>query len=213
MTPTAMLTLAMLLSYLLGSLAGSLLVGRFRGVDIREFGSGNAGATNALRTQGLLFALLTILIDTSKGMLAVLVVAKLAEGFSYAAHACAFAVVLGHCFPIFYGFRGGKGAATAFGAFVVLLPHSAGLALLVWLLTLVATGYVGFSTVLCALAGIVALGWIEPGLAPAARWWASACFALVALKHNGNIARMIDGTENRFQRVRLLHRWFGKRAP
>ncbi len=200
----------MLLSYLLGSLAGSLLIGRFRGVDIREQGSGNAGATNAFRTQGWGFALLTILIDTGKGLLAVLLIAKLASSVSYAAYACAFAVVLGHCYPVFYGFRGGKGAATALGAFVVLVPHCSMVVLVVWLLTLIATGYVGLSTVLCSLVGIVALGWIESDLDSNARLWASACFALVVLKHYGNIARLIDGTENRFERVRLLHRWLRK---
>src|SRR4249920_691181 len=111
---------AVLLSYLLGSLSGSLLIGRLHGVDIRRAGSGNAGGTNAFRTQGWRFALGVALIDVGKGVAAtwlgmhVAAVAPSPVDTAYAQAAlCGFAAVVGHCWPVFFGFRGGKGAATA----------------------------------------------------------------------------------------------------
>jgi len=120
-----------LLSYLLGSLLGSLLVGRLRGVDIREQGSGNAGGTNALRTQGWGFALGVIVIDVGKALLAVGVLPGLALPLigvdpavdrDWLIVCCAMAVVVGHVYPVWYEFRGGKGAATLIGAVAVLSP-------------------------------------------------------------------------------------------
>src|SRR6201996_508431 len=107
-------------SYLLGSIIGSLVVGRLRGgVDIRKLGSGNAGGTNALRTQGKVFAFWVMVIDIGKGWLATKVLAPLVvPGLFYAvdvegiAALCGFAVILGHVYPVWYGFRGGKGVAT-----------------------------------------------------------------------------------------------------
>jgi penicillin-binding protein 1C len=201
-------SLALLLSYLLGSVSGSLLLGRLRGVDIRTQGSGNAGATNALRTQGKTFAAATVLIDLGKGAFAALVIAKLAttNTANHAPYACALSAVIGHCFPIFFGFRGGKGAGTAFGAMLALIPLTALLAIAAWLLCLVLTGYVGLSTVvaaLLALLGIVAITPIAmPGFA-----YAAAMLLLVVCMHHSNLARMLKGTENRFEKARLLRRW------
>lgn len=200
--------LALVLSYLLGSLAGSLIVGRLRGVDIRMQGSGNAGATNALRTQGKLFAAATVLIDVGKGVLAAWVIAKLSPERPEAAFACAFAAVLGHCFPIFFGFRGGKGAGTAFGAMLALIPFAALCAIGVWLLCLISTGYVGLSTVIAALTGAIVVLTITPLPVPTILY-AEATFLLIAILHHGNIRRLLAGTESRFEKVRLLKRFFG----
>src|SRR5579871_4691792 len=129
-----MLALAIrcLLAYLLGSLMGSLIVGRlYGGVDIRTVGSGNAGGTNALRTQGKVFALWVMLIDVGKGVLATAVVPGLPLPFSssappldlgWTAALCGALAVFGHVFPLFFGFRGGKGAATFLGCVAVLMP-------------------------------------------------------------------------------------------
>src|SRR4051812_25631576 len=129
--------LKILLAYLLGSVVGSLVVGRLRGgVDIRKSGSGNAGATNALRTQGAAFALWVIVIDIAKGWLAAAWLPGLAlpgvpatapELAQWLPAVCAFAAILGHVFPVWHGFRGGKGVATLVGAFAgiqlaLLLP-------------------------------------------------------------------------------------------
>jgi len=202
--------LSWLLSYLLGSISGSLLVGAFRGVDIRAAGSGNAGATNALRTQGWKFALATALIDLGKGVIAALVLAKLIWPGSMAvdplaaALACVLFAAIGHCFPIWHGFRGGKGAGTLFGGLLTLLPLVTGLAFAVWLATLLLSGYVGLATV-CAAISLPLLFWVMGGSGPSLLICALAA-ALVVWMHRGNLQRVRAGTENCFERVRLLPR-------
>ena len=140
--PVLELGVKSLIAYLLGSVSGSLLLGRLRGVDIRELGSGNAGGTNALRTQGWQFALAVMAIDIGKAVLAVGVLPGLDLPFigikprvdrHWLAVACAIAVVVGHVYPLWYDFRGGKGAATLIGAVAVLAPAALIPVLAVWL--------------------------------------------------------------------------------
>jgi glycerol-3-phosphate acyltransferase PlsY len=206
------LILKLILSYLLGGIVGSLALGRLRGVDIRALGSGNAGATNAMRTQGKGFAALVAMIDIGKGMLAAAVIAPTtlvgADALSPGATAlaCGIAAALGHCFPAWHGFRGGKGAGTLFGAIVIVFPWIALAMLIVWLLVLVTTGYVGLSTLLAGAAFPVAIL-----MTPAARDTAIIVLAigaalLLAWMHRGNISRLARGTEYRFRRVRLFAR-------
>jgi acyl phosphate:glycerol-3-phosphate acyltransferase len=204
-----MFWLAITLSYLLGSLPGSLIVGRLRGVDIRQQGSGNAGATNALRTQGKYFALATMLIDVGKGMLASLLLASLAAA-PEAPYACALAAVLGHCFPLFFGFRGGKGAGTGLGALAPLMPTTALAALTSWLLCLIGTGYVGLSTTIAALVGALMVWFVTPLSIPASHY-AMACFLLIAVMHHGNLRRLFAGTEFRFEKAQIWRGWLRKR--
>lgn len=197
---------ALLAAYLLGSLSGSLLLGRLRGVDIRTQGSGNAGGTNALRTQGATFALGVVIIDIGKGALAAWLGLRFA-GDTHTAwppYAAAFAAALGHVWPIWHGFRGGKGAATVVGGIAVLWPMAIPLLLAVWLLTLILTGYVGLSTILTGLTvAILALA----TQADAARLaFAVAVAVLLLFTHRANIARLRAGTESRFEKARLLHR-------
>ena len=202
--------LSWLLAYLRGSVSGSLLVGRFRGVDIRSSGSGNAGATNALRTQGWKFALATALIDLGKGVLAALLVARLVWPGSAelaplaAALACVFCAALGHCFPIWHGFRGGKGAGTLLGGLLTQLPLVSAGAFGVWLLLLFATGYVGLATV-CAALSLPLIYWLMGGGGPAL-WICLLSSALVVWMHRSNLQRVWAGTEYCFERVRLLPR-------
>lgn len=205
-------------SYLLGSVVGSLLLGRLRGVDIRKHGSGNAGATNALRTQGRLFALGTALIDFGKGVVAAAVIAPIA--FSPGGPltvletqlACGLAAAVGHCYPIYHGFRGGKGAGTLFGMLAWLFPWVALAALLVWLLVLTSSGYVGLSTVIAGLAFPIAYlllhGW--PGAILMTLMIAAALF--LTFTHRSNLARLRAGNENRFERARILARLWGGRG-
>lgn len=212
MPPIALTVLLLLLcAYLLGSVSGSLLLGRLRGVDIRRHGSGNAGGTNALRTLGWRFALGVVAIDLGKGALATWLALRFAPigqaldvtAHGYAAAACA---VLGHVWPLWHGFRGGKGAATAVGGLLVLWPWSIGLLLPVWMLVLVATGYVGLSTVLAALA-LPLLAW-STDAAPARLWFSVFAALFIAFTHRGNLQRLRHGTESRFERARLLHRLY-----
>ncbi len=196
----------LLCSYLLGSLSGSLLLGRMRGVDIRAAGSGSAGGTNALRTQGAWFALATVAIDIGQGALA----AWLALRFLPAAmpswwpYACVMAAAFGHVWPLFHGFRGGKGAATLVGGIAVLWPQLLPPLLLVWLLSLLWTGYVGFSTILAGIgAFLTAVVWSAE---PARLAFAAALAAFLVYTHRANIARLRRGEEPCFERARVLGR-------
>ncbi|HEX4853647.1 glycerol-3-phosphate 1-O-acyltransferase PlsY [Arenimonas sp.] len=198
-----MIALALLLvAYLLGSLSGSLLLGRLRGVDIRTQGSGNAGGTNALRTQGWKFALGTVLVDVGKGVLAAWLALRFGGAGPWLPWAAGFAAVLGHVWPVFHGFRGGKGAGTLVGVLLVLWPW--GLAVLIgtWLLVLGLGGYVGLSTVLAA-ASLVPLAL----LTGADAWrlgFACVLAVFILFTHRSNVARLRAGTEPRFERARFL---------
>jgi acyl phosphate:glycerol-3-phosphate acyltransferase len=200
-----------LLAYLIGSLSGSLLLGRLRGVDIRGQGSGNAGGTNAFRTQGAVFALGVVVIDIGKGALAVWL-AGLGPGeagtLQMHAAAAGAAAVFGHCYPVWHGFRGGKGAATAVGVVAVLMPALLAPVLALWLLVLMLSGWVSLATLVAAL-GLAVLGFAVYEVWPL-RLLALFVFVLIAFAHRANIARLWRGDEHRFERARLLHRWFGK---
>lgn len=207
--------LAPLLSYLLGSLSGSLIVGRLQGVDIRTQGSGNAGGTNAFRTRGWKFALAVVAIDIGKGALAAcLGFALHGNGAPVSALAqaliCTMAAAIGHTWPVFFGFRGGKGAAALVGGVAVAWPLAVPVLLVVWLLVLIATGYVGLSTMLAA-AALLPLAWwsgahtfADPRLP-----FALAAVAFIVFTHRANLARLRAGTEHRFERVRLWTRLRG----
>lgn len=201
-----------LISYLLGSLIGSLLLGRFRGVDIREQGSGNPGSTNALRTQGWKFALGVLAIDAGKALLAVGLLPGLALPFvgydadidsEWLAVACASAVVVGHVYPVWHEFRGGKGAATLLGAVAVLMPVALLPILAVWLACVAVTGYVGLGTMLGVAALPVYVAYVRPG-DTALLAFGIAMAAFVAYTHRANIQRMMEGSENRAGRLWLL---------
>lgn len=206
------LGLKTLIGYLLGSLMGALLVGAIRGVDIRELGSGNAGGTNALRTQGIWFAAGTVLIDVGKGWLAAgwlpqLEIPGVAMdpliGRDWLAVCCAAAAVAGHVWPQFHGFRGGKGGATLAGALLALAPVLAAIAIGVWLLTMMLTGFAGLATITAAIsipAAMRLLGLESEALLA----FSLAMAALVVFAHRSNIARMRQRTEPRVDRLWLL---------
>ena len=204
--------LVLLVAYLLGSVSGSLVLGRARGgVDIRTLGSGNAGGTNALRTQGWKFALGVALIDVGKGALASWIALRLAPvgtPLSVTAHGylAAGAAVIGHVWPLWHGFRGGKGAATLIGGLLVLWPWSLLLLLVAWGGMLMTTGYVGLSTVV-AVATLPLLAWLT-GAHPERLWFAVGAALFMAFTHHSNLRRLRDGSESRFARARLLHRLY-----
>lgn len=203
----AMLLVKLALAYLLGSLSGSLLVGRLRGLDIRQHGSGNAGGTNALRVAGWRFALAVVLIDVGKGALAVLLGAwspgpasALAIDAGAQMAACGFAAVLGHCWPLFFGFRGGKGAGTAVGAIFVLAPPFAAILFVVWASVLARWRYVGLATVSAAVAfplAVLAGAWTGHAQPASLLAFAIAIALLVVYTHRGNLRRMREHREPR----------------
>jgi acyl phosphate:glycerol-3-phosphate acyltransferase len=201
-----------LLAYLLGSVLGSLVIGKLRGgIDIRNVGSGNAGGTNALRTQGVWFALGVMLIDVGKGYLAAAILPTLFHLQEQQLHtpssywlpiACSATVVLGHVYPIWFGFRGGKGAATLIGVVLGLHPAAAIPVMAVWLSVLLLSGFVGLATMLATVSfPLLAKWWLH---SDALAGFGMAMVLLVLFTHRGNIARMRSGTEHRSQRFWLL---------
>ncbi len=200
------------LAYLLGSVLGGLVVGQLRGgIDIRRLGSGNAGGTNALRTQGKVFALWVMVIDVGKGILAVMLLPTLdIPGIGIdpllsrevIAYAVGFAAVLGHVYPLWYDFRGGKGGATAAGVLCVVAPSLALPVILSWIVIILLTGYVGLSTMGAAVGAVTYIG--ITGLPDAYRLFVLAVMiaALLIFTHRANIARMWQGTENRMHLFR-----------
>lgn len=202
--------LVLLLAYLIGSVSGSLWLGRLRGVDIRTLGSGNAGGTNAFRTQGWRFALGVAAIDVGKGAL----VAGLAlwtgsaQTASILAWGAVAAAMAGHIWPVFHQFRGGKGAATLIGGLLVAWPMALLPVLLTWLLVLTSTGYVGLSTVLAGFSLLLA-AWLQA--ADAATWgFAIGTAVLLLATHRGNLQRLRQGREHRFQRARVWARLWAR---
>ena len=198
-----------LFGYLLGSVQTGLIVGRLRGgIDVREYGSGKTGFTNSLRSMGLKAALLVLAGDLLKGVAPVLVGRFLLDD-PWAAAAGGAAVVIGHTWPVFAGFRGGRGVATAFGAFLAVSPLAALIVVAAAALVLAATRYVSLMSVLgvaagfAVLVGLVALGELNP----AYLLFGVLAFAFVELNHLGNIRRLLAGTEPK------LGQGGGRRAP
>ena len=209
-------SLKVLLAYLLGSVVGSLVVGRLRGgVDIRKLGSGNAGSTNALRTQGLAFGIWVVLIDVAKGWIAAALLPQLnipgiapasAAAAAWLPASCAFAAIIGHVFPVWHGFRGGKGVATLVGAYAglelfLLVPLVAS-----WLAVIMVSGFVGLSSIVAAFALPVYLLLRDGARLTPVMGFALACAALVAYTHRGNVRRMQAGTEPRARKLWLFGR-------
>ena len=203
-----------LISYFIGSLMGALIVGKLSGgVDIRTMGSGNAGGTNALRTQGALFALGVIIIDVGKGFIGAGIVPGLELPFApndpsisreWLTLCCAAAAVFGHVWPIYHRFRGGKGAATLIGTFIVLGPELILPVILVWAWVLVMSGYVGLATMVAATSipvwiGITRLPEDQPLFI-----YSAIMAAYVIRWHRSNIRRMREGTEHRNRRLMIF---------
>src|SRR5580658_2320465 len=194
-----------LMAYLLGSLLGSLILGRLRGVDIRSLGSGNAGATNALRTQGRVFGLSVLLIDLGKGVLAVLFLPAAALpgvpidpelSREWLSLACGLAVVVGHVYPVWFSFRGGKGVATMVGVIGALEPRLLIAVSIAWFAVLVLTGYVGLAGMIAGAVLVAFVYAVEPDKVPLLAFCA-AIELFVIFTHRANIARMLSGKEPR----------------
>lgn len=183
--------LAVVISYLIGSIPVGYLLGRAKGVDIRRHGSGNIGATNVWRTLGPAAGATALVLDVGKGLVAVLLGRYI--GGDNLALACGLAVIAGHSWSIFLGFRGGKIIATSLGVFLALAPVAALLALGVWLVVVILSRYVSLGSIVAAIT--------MPFLMVALRQpWSYVLFSLVAAaiavyKHLPNIRRLLAGTE------------------
>ena len=201
------LALSILISYLIGSLNASLILGKINNYDVRKHGSGNAGATNTFRMHGKIQGAIVFCFDCLKGFFAI----KLSESLILAGlynplfdldiylYFSALSVVIGHCYPLWFQFKGGKGAATALGIFLYLEPFLVVPSLLVWILSLVAFRFVGLSTIL-AFGSLPLFVFYFASLAT--RFFYLLVFSiilglLIVFTHRQNINSMLKGTEHR----------------
>ena len=185
-----------LLGYLIGSIPFGLLIARARGVDIRQVGSRNIGATNVFRCIGKPWGLLTFLLDFLKGFVPVLLALHLFSEPPPVGLVAGIGAILGHNFSIFLGFKGGKGVATSAGVIAALAPILLAVGLVTWLVLTLSTGYVSIGSMGTAIA-VAGASW----LLQESRALSTALTALALLiiwKHRTNLKRLMNGTENQF---------------
>lgn len=181
-------------AYCLGSLPTALLlVRRLKGMDVRRLGSGNIGATNAARVAGIRIGAVVTVVDVLKGALPVLLMSWFNPASRWLALTM-LAAVLGHIFPVWLKFRGGKGVATGFGAFLVIAPGPAGVAFLVWLVVVVLSRHVALASMLASAVFPTLLYWIERPPEPIL-WSVVVVAALIVVRHSSNMKNLIKGTE------------------
>ena len=182
-------------AYVIGSVPTGYLLGKLRGVDVRTIGSGNVGATNVARTVGKSQGIMTLIADAAKGYLPVFTALQLGQD-SLTVALTAIAAFLGHLYPLFLNFRGGKGVATGFGALLALAPVATLVMVVVFVLAVVATRIVSLGSLATAVAAPLSL-WLfqQPPVIVA-----TGCFlgAMVIMRHRANIRRLFAGTEPRF---------------
>lgn len=192
---------ALLASYLVGAIPTSYLAGRaFRGIDLRQHGSRNLGATNLYRVLGWRYAVPVGLFDVAKGLVPVVAFAPRVTSSELFALGCGVAAIVGHVFSVFVRFRGGKGVATAAGVMLGLTPAALGVAALVWVTLVYLTGYVSLGSITAATVFVPAVYFLERPAEPAVLWVDIAVAAAIIWFHRANIVRLVRGTENRFGR-------------
>ena len=197
-----MRSVVVVVAYLIGTIPfGYLIVKSTSGGDIRETGSGGTGATNVSRRAGKAAGILTLILDAAKGALAVVIATLVSDG--WVAAAAAIAVIVGHIFPVWLGFRGGKGVATAVGVFLVLAPLALLCAGIVFVAVVGLTRYVSLAS-LCAAASIPLFLWLQQlliqprGEIKVPLTAALVVAVLIIFAHRGNISRLMNGTEPKF---------------
>jgi glycerol-3-phosphate acyltransferase PlsY len=201
MPPVLQHIVLLLVAYFLGTIPFGILFARFFGTsDIRKAGSGNIGATNVARVAGPIPGILTLLADAAKGAVAVLLAAYFTQSSSEWMMLAGLAALLGHCFPLWLGFKGGKGVATALGVFAMLCPLAALAALIFFAVVLVVWRFVSLASVSAAAAMPLLIYFLwAPGHAPPLPVIFGTLFAaaLVIYKHDANLQRLVEGTEPR----------------
>jgi len=187
--------LLIFVAYVIGSVPTGYLLGKFRGVDVRTIGSGNVGATNVARAVGKSQGVITLIADAAKGYLPVFIALQLGQD-SLTVALTATAAFLGHLYPLFLNFQGGKGVATGFGALLALAPMVTLVLVVVFVLTVIATRIVSLGSLATAVAAPLSLWFFhQPPIIVA-----MGCFlgAMVMMRHRGNIQRLLAGSEPRF---------------
>ena len=193
------LAVMLVLAYLIGATPTSYVAGKLgKGIDLRQHGSNNLGATNVYRVLGWKYAIPVGVIDMLKGAVPVVILGPWSNGPAWFTVALGLAAVLGHMFSPYVRFRGGKGVATAAGMFLALAPLAIGISLLIWILALWLSGYVSVASLTVAVLFPL---WVRLTVPDQAyTFWASVVLALlIVYSHRPNIARLRQGTENRFR--------------
>lgn len=205
------LILLLFASYLTGSIPTGIIMGKVvKGIDIREQGSGNAGATNVFRVLGWKYALIVVVFDVFKGWLPVAVYATSLQGLpiqdtGVVQILCGFAAVLGHIYTIFAGFKGGKGVGTVGGLLIALFPTAVPLCLIVFAIALILTGYVSVGSILASISLPIFLFILPPlGLADPASLSTLLIPWFIIFTHRSNISRLRNGNENRFEKAMIF---------
>ena len=200
--------LVLAVSYVVGSFPTSIVAAKLlRDVDIRSFGSGNAGATNVLRLMGWKAMLLVMTVDVFKGWLCAGVVSAWAAGPPLSPDAtamvCGGAAIAGHVFPVFAGFRGGRGGAPLAGVLLHVFPAGLAAGSSILIATVVLTGYVSLGTILAALSLPLTAFVLYEGIRSPLGYFCLTVAVFITWTHKANISRLLRGAENRFERVRI----------
>jgi acyl phosphate:glycerol-3-phosphate acyltransferase len=182
------------IAYLVGSIPFAFLLSRRRGVDLRDVGSGNVGASNVLRTSGVRTAIIAMVLDGTKGALAVFVAQRVTSG-PVTPMAAGLASVIGHVYPVWLRFRGGKGVATAAGVFGVLTPVALGIASAVFLFAVWATRFISVGSMAAAITLAVVTAATDAPTVVAVG--AGIAATIIVHRHRANLARLVAGTERR----------------
>jgi len=202
--------LVALVAYLLGSIPSGYIAGRIAGVDVRKVGSGNVGATNVTRVLGKQFGYPVFIVDFAKGLVAVAVaevIAKDAQSTPKFVDLCttlaAIFSVIGHSYPIWLGFKGGKGVATSLGSLFGLNWVAATVGCIVWIVAFQATRYVSLSSIAAALAlpvTVATMMFLKQLQTPILLYFVLCLATIIVLRHRSNLSRLLKGTEPRFAR-------------
>ena len=195
---------AALIAYLLGSIPFGFIAGRIAGIDVRQYGSGNIGATNTLRVLGKKYGYAVFVADVVKGFVAVRIALWLAQfdpstNYLIGILAALF-VVVGHSFPVWLGFRGGKGVAAAAGACLGLLPVATFIAVIVWTVTFFVFRFVSLASIIAAVALPLSAWLLGNARDPIVLGFSLLIAALIIFRHRSNIMRLLQGREPRFDR-------------
>ena len=198
MPPAVALPLAIVAAYLVGSIDFAVIVARMHGVDIHQEGSGNPGMSNVLRTLGRVPAVMVFIGDTLKGTIGAamgMVASGVPDPMVHWAFLTGLAAVVGHCYPIFHRFKGGKGVATGGGVLLFTVPLLAVIEIAIWFLIFFVTRTASIGSMVIVVITVPLLIW--QGVSGLALVWVGLIIALVVWRHRGNIKRMVSGSEER----------------
>lgn len=200
---------ACFISYLIGSVSGGIIIGKLKNIDIRNHGSKNSGGTNAFRTMGFFFAILVLIIDLSKGFIASQYIPyffNFSDSNILIKTLCGIFSILGHIYPIFFKFKGGKGVGTALGVLLAIFPYYYSLILFsMWLLSLVISGYVGLSSIIAGLSFPITYYIYNTQINIEELIFVIFIPLLLIFTHRENIQKLMDGTENQFKKIMIFN--------